>query len=1003
VLVTLVVLSGTSASGESTAVVSQGTLPDGAVWLARIPAQWNGTLLLYSHGYQPALRPPELASRESESWLLSQGYALLASSYAKPGWALAEAVPDQLAALGAFTARIGKPRQTIAWGESMGALVTIALAEQSPDRIDGALALCGSLAGSVGMMNEALDGAFAFKTLLPETQAVQLVHVADDRANAQRVQALVGAAMKSPQGRARIALAGVLAQIPSWTVPGSSAPAPEDAAAQLEQMANAFAQGVFLPRTDQEARARGSFSWNLRVDYRKQLARTGRREWVARWYEQAGLNLDEDLARLDASARVTAAPEAVAYMRAHYVPSGELRIPVLSAHTLGDGLTVPTQQEAYRAAVEAAGHAEQLATSWVQRAGHCQFTTAEKAALLQTLRERMSGQPWHSSAAQLNVRAQRTGLGESAFVEHRSAEFLRPYPALQPAIGAETSAATGAAKYDGVLVSSEYVQAPDGTRLAISVHRPTRDGLPGNDPLPVIVTQDRSEPDAEAHMRYFTDRGYVWVSQDRRGTGASFGVQVGFVTAADLSDARAVIQWAGSQPFSNRRVVTLGCSNQGIWQYGVAALHPKYLVAIAPACSSPQLFDHGIAMNGVPMFALRDKPYAGQCAGPDAGAPPGTPAVPSRPVDSDPQGVLLAAALKAHGCDAPFLGQYWLNMPRDGYDAFAHARPGIDDTPISRASAIQRSGVAILQLGGWYDAAVAGQLEGHRLWGGALVLGPWVHGNHPAPGTDVPDADRDLDGATLRWFDHFAKGVANGAEQQGITYYLRHAPAGSEWRNTGTWPPAGQHLQPYYLRADGLAAQRPSPSAEPARYAGREVRWFDGKYQPLARAWGGDMSTADLAGLAHTSAPLAADLALVGTPVAHLWVSADVPDFNVFAVLEDVDGAGHSSYITDGRLRASWRALHRPPWGDSRESWHQGFARDLAPVTVGVPTELVFDFFPTAYVVAAGHRLRVTLVTSLGEPWQDPPGLQGKPANLTLYRDAEHASWVALPILEKGS
>ncbi len=65
-------------------------------------------------------------------------------------------------------------------------------------------------------------------------------------------------------------------------------------------------------------------------------------------------------------------------------------------------------------------------------------------------------------------------------------------------------------------------------------------------------------PDALRQIRYFTDRGYAWVAQDRRGTGASFGVEAGFVNEFDAKDAKAVIEWAGAQSFSNERVVALG-------------------------------------------------------------------------------------------------------------------------------------------------------------------------------------------------------------------------------------------------------------------------------------------------------------------------------------------------------------------------------------------------------------------------------------------------------------
>jgi pimeloyl-ACP methyl ester carboxylesterase len=184
----LVLSVGTAASSAALASPStqqsfEGTLASGARWRAEVPDHWNGTLLLFSHGYSPALRAPELAPPGMADRLMKEGYALAASAYSAPGWALAEAVPDQIATLDAFAEHFGKPKRTIAWGSSMGALVTVALAEQYPGRIDGAMPSCGSLAGSLGMMNEALDGAFAFKILLAADTDVRVVGVDDDVAN----------------------------------------------------------------------------------------------------------------------------------------------------------------------------------------------------------------------------------------------------------------------------------------------------------------------------------------------------------------------------------------------------------------------------------------------------------------------------------------------------------------------------------------------------------------------------------------------------------------------------------------------------------------------------------------------------------------------------------------------------------------------------------------------------------------------------------------------------
>ena len=99
-------------------------------------------------------------------WLLDHGFALAGSSYASTGWAIKEAPADQAAVLDAFEARVGRPRQTIAWGDSLGGMVTAGLVQRIPERLDGALPGCGVVAGAVATWNQALDAAFAFKVLV---------------------------------------------------------------------------------------------------------------------------------------------------------------------------------------------------------------------------------------------------------------------------------------------------------------------------------------------------------------------------------------------------------------------------------------------------------------------------------------------------------------------------------------------------------------------------------------------------------------------------------------------------------------------------------------------------------------------------------------------------------------------------------------------------------------------------------------------------------------------
>src|SRR3954447_181838 len=76
-----------------------GTTPDGSTWKIEVPLNWNGTLLLYSHGYEPPLGPnqpaDDFADRTAADYLLAHGFALAGSSYPNTGWAVKEALPHQ--------------------------------------------------------------------------------------------------------------------------------------------------------------------------------------------------------------------------------------------------------------------------------------------------------------------------------------------------------------------------------------------------------------------------------------------------------------------------------------------------------------------------------------------------------------------------------------------------------------------------------------------------------------------------------------------------------------------------------------------------------------------------------------------------------------------------------------------------------------------------------------------------------------------------------------------
>lgn len=452
-LIAILFLSGASSARAQAGVTAiPGTLPDGATYLLEIPANWNGTLFLYSHGYvvpgsaNPAL---DVGDPVTRFFMLPSGYALAGSSYATTGWAIQQALPDQIAVLDLFKKMAGRPKRTIAWGHSLGGMVTAGLIQRNPESFDAALPMCGVLSGGVATWNTALDSEFAFKTLLAPGSGLQVVNIANPVANLDIAEVALAEAQATPQGQARIALVGALADLPGWFTPLSPEPVPTDFAGQE---ANQFLWDqqidfpfVFAFRAELEARALGNVSWNTGVDYRVQLDRSIGRNQVRALYQQAGLDLDTDLKTLNDTARISADPAAVQYLENNIIFDGRIHIPVLTLHTTGDGLVVNENESAYKQIVDEEGNGEFLRRTFVSRAGHCAFTPAETIAAVETLISRLDTGRWHDvDAADLNAFA--TGLGPTfniylttqgavvpttpAFVEFEPSPYLRPFDQL---------------------------------------------------------------------------------------------------------------------------------------------------------------------------------------------------------------------------------------------------------------------------------------------------------------------------------------------------------------------------------------------------------------------------------------------------------------------------------------------------------------------------------------------------------------------------------------------
>jgi pimeloyl-ACP methyl ester carboxylesterase len=426
-----------------------GSLADGATYLIEVPANWNGTLFLYSHGYvvpgaaNPAEDVGDLATR---AFMLGSGYALAGSSYATTGWAIQQALPDQIAVLDLFRLTVGHPKRTIAWGHSLGGMITAGLIQRYPEKFDAALPMCGVVSGGVATWNTALDAAFAFEVLVAPGSGLQVVNIADPTANLDISEEFLQAAQGTAQGRARIALAAALGNLPGWFTSLSPEPAPTDYTSQeMNQFlwdANVDFPFAFAFRAELEARARGNVSWNTGVDFRQQLAKSINLEEVVALYGAAGLDLNTDLETLNRAARISADPPAFEYLVRNITFDGQINIPVLTLHTKGDGLVVVQNESAYRHVVDEEGNGELLRRDFIDRAGHCAFTPAETIAAVEKLVDRLNTGRWHEpTAAELNASAAALGPAFNifatsagaivatppAFIDFTPSPYLRPF------------------------------------------------------------------------------------------------------------------------------------------------------------------------------------------------------------------------------------------------------------------------------------------------------------------------------------------------------------------------------------------------------------------------------------------------------------------------------------------------------------------------------------------------------------------------------------------------
>jgi pimeloyl-ACP methyl ester carboxylesterase len=418
------------AQNANQARTSGGTLPDGTAYRLDVPAGWNGTLLI---GLDYGASPPNAASQA----LLARGYAMAGTTRLVTGWDVAASIANQLATIDRFTQAYGQPQRVFVLGSSLGAHTGAATIQAHPERFQGALLMCGGLAGAVGLWDSKLDALFVAKTLLaPDDPATPIIRIPADFAQTARpawLKMLAGA-QETPAGRARIALAAVIAQLPTWSNARKPQPAAADLAALQAGLYDSLAGGplpvvgqAMSSRNEIERRSGGNISSNIGVDYAGLLERSGNAELVSALYREANLDLRADLATLAGAPRISPDAQARAWA-APGIWNGALAMPVLTMNGIGDQISPVAGQDAYQRAVERAGKADMLRQVYTNTAGHCGFSAAETVTAVEALRERVTTGRWGElDAERLNAAAQSLNLGPARFQRYTPPAFLRPH------------------------------------------------------------------------------------------------------------------------------------------------------------------------------------------------------------------------------------------------------------------------------------------------------------------------------------------------------------------------------------------------------------------------------------------------------------------------------------------------------------------------------------------------------------------------------------------------
>ena len=346
----------------------------GAPYRIRVPENWNGTLLVFAHGYRDkADHPGEIDNRNAdiapsaalEAPLLAQGFALAGTAFKDNGWAIGDAILDAKNLAVFFHSEVAKPDRTIFWAASVGTIAALKSMEQFNGIFDGGLCLCAVGAGSTRVWDNGLGLYLAYDVVfgIPPSWGT----AGEDRNDLDFDTEVLAKLIPELSNIANFPKFEFLRLVAGTPGRGINPPPPP------AFYPNWVVTDMFFlteARAELQRRAGGPYVQNLDHDY----SLTNAEKAYLMGIGLPGAVIDGWLAAMNARRDIKADTSARNYVRNNTDYNGKIRNPLLTMHTIVDPLVAVSNENAYAELIASQNREELLFQTFTSGIGHCAFT-----------------------------------------------------------------------------------------------------------------------------------------------------------------------------------------------------------------------------------------------------------------------------------------------------------------------------------------------------------------------------------------------------------------------------------------------------------------------------------------------------------------------------------------------------------------------------------------------------------------------------------------------------